>query len=591
MDMVTFYSTLANLNAKRTVVFTSISSKDKAIALKLTKRIEALKLNHWCMYDEHGKDRNISGDRYPQVIKQNIDECCVFIWLVSKHSISSKEVRKELDLFFGNEGSKPKDRIIIPFLLNETEQKDIPEDVQELTGITSEVIVRRIDENTSDEVMISYAEEIRDQYITTILKNVETAFRQEKASDILTDLVTYCAGNKCSMRTVSEDIKSSNEISSERLTEMHVLSNEVLDYDCNTYSCMVIASNLLGNETIKDGRKVYSPLKEGVKYFYYYTDDFKTDCKNMVKKLEHFIKKDQVSRREVVSLICREFSLRNNIPNFFASMNGMTQKDFVLQYNLENQKDVDALNELFERDSSQYYFAYSDYDDVFTVPEEFFAYLNGDREKCAYDQMVSVSDDFIAFIGELVKIVENAENHSVVSFESIKRMHGYLLKLQKLEQWQMKKISLSVARSTQLVNYLLDYSAENKTGGDKKFPRLANWMEIEKDKEGNFIDLDEITVSKALQNLILVPIDNDEEKLKLCYSFGLFIGESGFSGAWYTTGEREVSGIMQDMVMTYDILGTEDPAYKPLIESFKYLIDINPQAKKILEKHNSELLD
>ena len=101
-------------------------------------------------------------------------------------------------------------------------------------------------------------------------KNVETAFRQEKASDILTDLVTYCAGNKCSMRTVSEDIKSSNEISSERLTEMHVLSNEVLDYDCNTYSCMVIASNLLGNETIKDGRKVYSPLKEGVKYFYNY---------------------------------------------------------------------------------------------------------------------------------------------------------------------------------------------------------------------------------------------------------------------------------------------------------------------------------
>lgn len=61
-------------------------------------------LNHWCMYYENGRDRNISGDRYPEIISSALAGCCVFLMLVSKHSLASAEVRKELTMV--TEGAK-----------------------------------------------------------------------------------------------------------------------------------------------------------------------------------------------------------------------------------------------------------------------------------------------------------------------------------------------------------------------------------------------------------------------------------------------------------------------------------------------------
>lgn len=47
------------------------------------------------MYDENGKERNISGDVYTEVISKMLKKCCVFLMPISKHSLSSAEVRRE----------------------------------------------------------------------------------------------------------------------------------------------------------------------------------------------------------------------------------------------------------------------------------------------------------------------------------------------------------------------------------------------------------------------------------------------------------------------------------------------------------------
>ena len=591
MDMKAYANYLSKLKIQRDSVFTSISSIDKEVALRLIRQFAKMHLKYWCMFDENGKERNISGDEYPKTIQQQISECCVFILLVSKHSIASDEVRDEIKQFLGDgDPKKKKDRILIPVFLDKLTPKDIPADLVKLTGITSKVIFRQINAETPEETLRAYAEEICEQYVATTMYSVDRKFQQEQDACKFSDLMMLCARNKCGVQTVSEDIKGSNEISAEKLQEMHILSNEVTEYDCNTYSCMVIASNLLGNAVKKEDGKYYDPQKEGVKYFYYYPESMKNDCRVLEEKIKKFIAKDKESRLEVVSLIRREFTFRNKIHIFFGDMNGKTEDDFKKQYHIEARDDIARLEHLFEQDEAQCYFAYSDKDDIFRVPEEFFAWLRGERE--SYDYMVGVAYDFIAFIGSLVEVLSCAPNVNPVAFSALNKNYSYLLKLQELENWQMqeKGLRLSAAKSKKLVNYLLDYSAgaNMASNAERKFPRLASWMEFETDKDGNYIELDEEVRQKARDNLVFVPV-KDSEQLKLCYSFAIFINKSGYSGAWYTTGQQQKLNLVQDIVMTYDIEKDTD-LYKKLVDAFAYMISLNESAKTILKEHNSKFL-
>jgi len=580
---------LASLNIKRDSIFTSISSKDKESALRLIKVIEEMHLNHWCMYYENGRDRNISGDKYPEVIANALSKCCVFLMLVSKHSIVSTEVKKELTQV--TEGAK-KDKFnslkIIPIFLDDITNEDIPDDIAELSGITPHVIVRRMNENTTDAGIKDICEEIRSQYLSAIFDSIHNNYEKEKNAQKFVNLMNACVKNKCIAQTVSEDIKESNEISAERLKELHVLSNELIEYDCNTYSCMVIASNLLGNETIRNGKKVYEPLKSGVKYFYYYPEAIKSECQIAFNKIKGFVVKDLNSRREVVRLIRREFCFRNKVKTFFLGLNNMTQADFIKQYHIVDENDRAEFDKLFAENDTQTYFAYSDEDDIFQIPEEFFMWLLGDVDKYSYDNIVQTSYMFIGFLGRFVNLLENAHDINTVSFNSLRRRYQYLVKLQRLEEWQMGKITISKAESKRLVNYLLDYSSDSVFKSEKKFPRLSNWMEFEYDEQGKIVPIDKEIINEAYSNLVGIPL-KERSELRLCYSFALFISESSMNGAWYSTGQKEQDGIIHDMVMTYNI-ERQSKIFEQLMEAFEYLVSIYESAGLKLKEHKSELL-
>lgn len=594
MNMTAYSEFLSKLKIKRDSVFTSISSDDKEDALRLIKQYSKVHLKNWCMFDENGKDSNIAGEKYKKTITQQIEKACVFVLLLSKKSVESSWVKDEIEIFLGGKQIH-KDRILIPIFLDGLTVSDIPAEIIKMAGIeASEAINRQIDAHTPEEKLQEYVEEICRQYVITTTYSVERKFQQEQDSCKFSDLMALCARHTCDVQTVSEDIKRSNEISAEKLQEMHILSNEVSEYDCNTYSCMVIASNLLGNVIAgkKGGHKSYAPQKEGVKYFYYYPKSIERDCRVMEKKIKRFIAKDKDSRREVVSLIRREFTFRNKIHVFFGDMNGKTQEDFKKQYHIEMKDDIKRLDDLLEDDLAQAYFAYSDRDDIFRVPEEFFSWLRGERE--SYDSMVEVAYGFIKFIGLFVEVLSCAPNVNPVALGALNKNYSYLLRLQELERWQMKEVKLSPAKSKKLVNYLLDYSADStgamaQANTERSYPRLASWMEVEMDENDNYVELDQKIQQEAFDNLVFVPIA-DNETLKLCYSFAIFISKSGYSGAWYTTGQRQTPNMKQDIVMTYNIEKSDADLYKRLIDAFVYMISVNDGAVDILKEHNSEFL-
>lgn len=572
----------------RDLVFVSLSSKDKNIALKLVKKMGEQQIKHWCMYHDNGQERNISGDVYTQTISEAISRCCVFIYLMSKHSLQSVEVKKELMQI--SDAVTRGHAKVVPIFIDETPVEDIPKDVTDMIGVAYEnTIIRRYDKNSDDDTMDTIVEEIKEKYFTMIFDTIKRKFTQQKNSQKFNELMCTCVKNKCSSRSISDDIKESTEVSADALKEMHVLSNELLEYDCNTYSCMVIASNLLGTEESMRGVKTYAPDKNGVKYYYYVPAGYEVECNTAFEKLKDFLKKTRSSRREVTSLIRREFSARNKVATFFREFNSMTLEDFKEQYHVEDPDDVKNFNKLFYGEISQSYFAYSDTTDVFSVPEEFLAWIDGSDDRYSYNTMIEVSYEFIDFIGAFVQFLENAKDINSVSFELLKKRYTYLERFKRMEEWQMGNLhNISVSESKRLINYLLDYTADAGNKSVKKFPGLANWMQFHYDQNGNPCDLDEKTIELALNNLVCVPI-NEDEALKLCYSFALFIGRTDSSGAWYTTGSGIIGEREENTVTTY-AFERQSQEYGALIDAFSYMISINPSAEALLREKKSDIL-
>ncbi len=578
---------LEGIALDRDLVFTSLSSVDQDTAMKLIKRLTRMSFRQWCMYREDGSERNISGDDYTQPISWAISRCCIFVFLVSENSLGSPKVKDELTQI--SQAVKDGCAKVVPVLIEDTSYNAIPEDIAELAGFVPTSIMRHLHKNGTDEELNGILKEIEENYFNIIFENIKRKFEFQKKSQILNELMNACVRNKCNACSISDDIKESTEISADSLHEMHVLSNEVLEYDCNTYSCMVIASNLLGAEETVNGTKTFNPERNGVKYFYYTPPRGEMECYTAFAKIEDFIRKTKDSRREVTSLIRREFSHRNKVATFFREFNGMTISDFKEQYHIEVPDDVSRFNKLFYGEHAQGYFDYSDEEDVFTVPEEFFAWICGDNEKYSYNTMIEISYKFIEFIHSFVSFLRTAKDINSVSYDLLRRRHIYLERFKKLEEWQMGNyLDISDSESKRLVNYLLDYTADVSTKRVKKFPRLASWMQFNRNAQGQICDIDESVVKKALNNLICVPI-NEDDRLQLSYSFALFIGRSDHSGAWYTTGSGVTNERTESTVTTYSF-ERQSPEFNGLLNAFSYLLSINPQGKDLLKKHNSELL-
>jgi hypothetical protein len=266
----------------------------------------------------------------------------------------------------------------------------------------------------------------------------------------------------------------------------------------------------------------------------------------------------------------------------------MTQAEFVDHYHIVAEEDLKTFKQLFDDNETQFYFAYADADDIFQVPDEFIAWLEGDTDKFTYNNVIEVSYQFIAFVGKFVDLLEHCSDVNKVSFESLKKYYQFLLKLQKMEEWQSGNIRLPAAESRRLVNYLLDYTVGSTIKRTKKFPKIANWLIVEYDEDGNVKRLDEEVAQKAFNNIIPIPL-KQTDALKLCYSFELFIEDALLTGAWYSV-EQYDSAKNDNMVFSYEI-NRKSEIFDDLMKAFKYLIEIEPNVKDILEARKSRMLN
>ena len=598
------------LKTQRSNCFISFSHTDSEIANRFNKRLNDINVKVWAMYERTGKDANKGGDDYKKEIDKKAHESCIVVILVSKKSLNSNGVLEELTVF-RNQLEDCTHPVIkyYPVIIEEgIEPKDIKPYMIENPKTPPKNIIAKIynpKNDPEDKQLNAICEEIKEQYICSIIENSANRIKLIKDADKFSDLLNRCIKHDCDAREVSEDIKNSPEADRSGENEVHVLTkNDMKAYDLSTYALMVIAGNLLGDPYEEGSKITFDPEHNGTKYFYYITKDYEAEAQLFFEALRSFIKKNDRARQQVAEYIRKDFCKRNNVLGFFERMLADKTKEQILaDLGIDKDSDVEKFELLFEEALDLGYFAYKneDFESVvrFKLPDEFISWLNGEIGSSNFKKQQKVVFDFINFLKRFLDALQKCFDVNIKISTHYKRLKEQIMNIERLQQvdrWQSRSIKLKPHESKMIVDYLLTHSPKDENS--RVFPHLQSWLNFSYDEKGNVIDIPDNVVDKALSRCHLVIVSDFDDPytgsrlLKLCYSFVLFITNKGIDGAWYTTGSHYAKGDGSvDLVTTYSIEDAPTEEHAGLLDAFKYLLEVNPSAKKILEEADSRLID
>lgn len=612
--MIKINDLVEQIGVQRKIVFVSLNHESKKISEKLVAELDKLFIPNWCMYDGKGNNTNKGGDNYKTVISENIKKTCLFVSLVSKEYIKSPEVAEEVYLVLKEVEDCTRPNIVFfPIFVDDTTNeeftnfiKGVLETYKDELGERSKKVAEplmkhNIVHNTLDSEMTgvdAICEQLKEQYVKSVTRNAQRRISLIKNANIFTDLLNLCIKQSCESNSVSEDIKKSQEIGS---LEVHVISNEMLDYDLNTYSLVVISSNLLGSPL--DVEPYFKPSKNGTKYFYYLTKEYESNFKTLHEQLHSFLKKDLDSRMKVSGLIRRDFCFRNRVIFYFKeAFGGKSVDELANQFRIDSA--VNEIEDLFNDDASRVFVG--TFDEKVFVPESIISWFRGYR--LSMEEVTA----FVEFIKRFYQIVNaHRDGASETNIALLRKYLKYLEALRRFENWQLGKIpSMTKNESRQLVRDLLNTNMSSFP--NKQYPLIEDWLQFVYDKDGNVQEISDEVVEEALDNCSCIVVDDysgDYKLIKLAYSFFITIDSEGIlTGAWYTTGSRfdmikafiaQNSGENKEknnddmftLVTTYNITSQSDQCYTKLLEALAYLIEVSNNARKVLNKKKSRIMN
>lgn len=586
------YELLKKANIKQYKIFISCSNKNFDIISEFIDKVSAEDISFWCMYDKNGNQVNHSGADYKVAIDKALSHTCSFVCFFSEYSIVSSEVHEEL---IKASILKKKNNITIhPIFMDglsfdevNSQRLNVKPELLKKYNLPNNATIadlRIISSNSignflGKEKMHQIFNNIAYTYYLSMLSSITEKYTNSLEAQKFCNLMNKCIKHPCCARSISTDIKYSDEINeSHKLQELHILSNELMEYDCNPYSCMIIATNLLGDRgETTEGQSIYTPEKNGVKYYYYCTKEYLKKYEDQVKeKITSFLRKDIKSRKEVIDIIKREYCRELELVSYFKTYNLKSVDDLVEKFQISSPAIITKLNQLFESEPDFTTINRQRHTDCIIQPITFIKWLSGEKDydrKSVYkyiDLMNSIkniiSDDAYANKDLLTELQDHIQD---------------LIYMRDLEEWQYD--GKNVKSVKQLVKLLLD---PNNNCEGEKFPKLIQWLCTDINDQ-KMLD---IYVDQAMNNLFFIPVE-DNELLQLCYSFIIFIQTDKTTAMWYTTGYSQETDYVnkEGTVFVYEI--PEGSAEKKQVnDAYSYMININQNAKKTLTESKSKLL-
>ena len=625
-----FKESLDGLDLQRTTCFLSFNNQDWEIVKLFKNKLESLDVDVWSMFGNNKENTVDSGQNYIDSIKLCASEVCLVVTFISKRSIDSNEVKNELIDIRKELIDNPTHPIIrlVPIYIDDTKPEELPSELdnnQKLFYMCSfksdidptKVIYQRYNNDNLDDI----CKDIHEQYLCSLLENATQKIKLIRDSEKFLVLQNACIKQSCQTNTISDDIiNEPTEVDRSGKNEIHVLTatNDILNYDNNTYSLMLIAGNLLGEPETEGNLKKYSPIERGTKYFYYVTSENKNTANSFREELKHFIKKDQYARRKVTGFIRKDYAFKWNLITFFYSnfQNKKIDKiidNFIRGYSKESKELLSSV--FYEPQFKKFITSTSDYDlgatvDMFRCKADFVKWLKDDKCTSTYTNQLETINDFISFVNtffDKVKTILGADYYRNRRFKGLMEFKDRINNLLQLEKWQNGEF-MSSYDSNSLFNkfFARDFSNDTQDESQEendqefdKYNRLESWMSFSYDNNQNSLEIPDEIVEQAYNRCYIVEVkdafDNeltDKKLLKLCYSFVLFISEKDKTGAWYTTGINKIGNKSTGYATTYNINIESSPKeiYQGLLDAFNYLLEVNPSAKKILVAANSQLV-
>lgn len=378
----------------------------------------------------------------------------------------------------------------------------------------------------------------------------------------------YCIDSEEMIRTISGD-------------EIHILTNEMLNYDYLPIASLMIALNTM----------------RGVHYYYYATEDQKEMFSLFKERIKGYYRGTTRARRDVVSWIRKEKAKVYNYNEFLITLNGVKLSNLieilinnssVLDKNDIKSKILKDMRERNERAVDTPVLQLNLYSRVLE-------WLEGTSKM---DATATYN-----FISKLALVID-----SIKQFDELyndKYIKSYCDKLQLLVDmrdftiWQTGDYRGDLVSSRSNNELIEVFQTRNPASSDKNGNMLISepmkrWLLSAPNAvmPGELLLTDE-ELEKYLQCIHFCELQ-DNSPYKLCYNFALFVCDKGPAGAWYTTYankfKRDMGKLDNWLFMVdfpqYDtiLLGRLKNVYKKLIES-------NSDVKQLLQANSSKILN
>lgn len=443
--------------------------------------------------------------------------------------------------------------------------------------------------NNFDQIRQGYQEFYNDnkQSFEGLFSKKSIVTSHEDNSDKVLRVLNKCIQRGGVSQTIGEYIITSGEMYAKEDSEIHIITNELVNYDFTTMSSLTIAMN----------------TQRGAKYYYYCTEDQNDNIGYLKERIKNFYEKSVKTRNEVVAWIRQSKFESGYFESWLTIFQGSNRKKLgdIIEYLLMLSGLGDCIGKISDecrricKEKGMNY-------DVDFIPvlqnDTLKRWLSSSKEVLNKDYKTVYK--FIDFLSVLIIPLEadmKVKQHRVVAdfLEGLRALDN----MSKLTRWQISPPDWEIELSESEINSLMDYfqySGERLIVSEP----IKNWLIPECGQSVGNLQISEEDKERWVANIHFCPIADNTPYI-LGYNFTIFLDhvpncadvnlvEKSAAAAWYTTyisNESNASTDIDNSMLMINI-DVNDELFHEIVDIYKNLI-LNNQAVRE-ELNGSSLL-
>ena len=423
---------------------------------------------------------------------------------------------------------------------------------------------------------------------------------EDGGTDRLLRVLSACTQEKGEPRTIGiYTIESGEMVDAADGDEIHIITNEIYNYDFTPMSSLTIAIN----------------TQKGVRYYYYVPTNRIEAVQLLKQRIADYYRQTYKVKRGVVSWIRRAKSQLYKYDEFLNSIKNLSVRHIVERLLIESGIGVNSsiLDEMCDTICEATQIRNREALAFLNINvQRILDWISGRNENnnnirsTIYTDIDKMCALLTPFYG---KYREYRNTYAAIKsfcdkLELLKHMK--MLTVWHAEDPQDNRVNVGERPSAEEIEEILRTTFSTFQSSKKEvsipFP-MYDWLRPQYDKDGKLLDyngevvIDESDIEQWLKNIHCCPI-SDEKPYTLCYNFSLFLchgGTEDADAAWYETWEKNAPTKPNDDAVDNDLImigfKSSSSVYKELKECYKRIVLANSVAHEELKRSNSKLLE